>query len=464
MSISIRLLAAAVVLALAVAGCIPINEYGEPVVAEDATPPPGYAPIFVSRVAPVPASPSDLSKPAVQISRIDASSPNRVRVLVQFVDSAGTYYTGASTGKWRTYWCGVEDEFEGKSRPVTNYTLKEVTENDRDAHAIAVVMDNSGSMGDARALAAQEGADKFIRMKKDEDAVGLVRYDHHVEVESPLSTSQSDLLSRLKKNGLQGFGGGTAIANGIAAGLDQLVPAIGFRRKAIVVFTDGQDNSSTISKDAVIDRARKENIIVCAVDFGTGVNTGYLQDIALQTGGSYYQIYRTEEFDKVFEDIYRRLRNYYMLEYNPGDYGVHKVYLKLCLGSDTVSTIAAYDNTPDIGTIALLNVQFDVNKAEIKSASMPAVENVYGLMKSYPSIRIELRGHTDSTNSTGDPDYNIKLSQRRADAVKEALVKRGIAADRIRAIGYGERQPIADNRTEEGRAMNRRTEFVIVSR
>ncbi len=446
-------------------GCLPrTGSYGEPVAATDAVPPPGYSPIYLTRIAPVPATPASITDPAVQISRIEAYEPNKVRALVQFVDSAGTYYTGAVNGKWRSYWCGVEDEFEGKVRPVKNYTLREVTENDREAHAVALVMDNSGSMGDARALAAQEGATDFIRMKKDEDAVGLIRYDHHVEVESPLTTGRSDLLARLKVNGLTGFGGGTAIANGIAAGIDQLLPALGFRRKAIIVFTDGQDNSSTIDKEEVINRARKAGIIVCAVDFGEGVSSGYLEEIAVRTGGIYYQIYRTSEFGQIFEDVYRRLRNYYVLEYNPLDYGVHKIYLKLCLGTDTVSTVAAYDNTPDIGAIALLNVQFDVNKSDIKPASMASVDNVFGLMKAYPGIRIELRGHTDSTNSTGDPDYNVKLSQRRADAVKDNLVKRGIAGDRIKAIGFGERQPIADNKTEEGRAANRRTEFVIVAR
>lgn len=79
-------------------------------------------------------------------------------------------------------------------------------------------------------------------------------------------------------------------------------------------------------------------------------------------------------------------------------------------------------------------------------------------------MKIELRGHTDAQNKTGDPEYNTKLSQKRADAVKEALVKRGIAADRITAFGYGESRPVADNNTEDGRSLNRRTEFVIISR
>jgi outer membrane protein OmpA-like peptidoglycan-associated protein len=441
-----------------------IKFIGEPAAETDATPPSGYSPIYVNRIAPVPASPAELRKPAFSLTRVEANQPNKVRVYLHLLDSTGAYLTGGLNGKWKSVWCGVEDEFDGKTRTITKYTLREATEQDRTPHAIALVMDNSGSMGDARALAAQNGAEQFIRQKRDEDGLALVRYDNHIEVESPVTTNQGELFGRLKKNGLEGFGGGTAIANGVAAGIEQVMAAQGFSRRAVVVFTDGQDNSSTLDKDSVVAMAKRNNITICAVDFGEGVNGAYLQDIALRTGGSYYQIYRTNEFQNVFEDIYRRLRNYYILEYNPQDYGVHTIRLKLCLGSDSLVAQAAFDNTPDIGTTALLNVNFDFDKAVIKSTSMPAIDNMYALMRTYPRLTIELRGHTDSRNSTGDPDYNVKLSQRRADAVKEALVKRGVAPERITAIGFGERQPIADNNTDDGRAENRRTEFVILTR
>ena len=82
-------------------------------------------------------------------------------------------------------------------------------------------------------------------------------------------------------------------------------------------------------------------------------------------------------------------------------------------------------------------------------------------MKAMPTMTIELRGHTDSTNNTGDPAFNNKLSQQRADAVKEALISNGIVADRIVSRGFGDTVPVANNSTEDGRARNRRTEFVI---
>ena len=79
-------------------------------------------------------------------------------------------------------------------------------------------------------------------------------------------------------------------------------------------------------------------------------------------------------------------------------------------------------------------------------------------MKETPDAIVEISGHTDSQ---GDDDYNKKLSERRANAVVEYLVKRGIASDRLKATGFGETKSVSTNDTEEGRANNRRVEMTV---
>jgi outer membrane protein OmpA-like peptidoglycan-associated protein/Mg-chelatase subunit ChlD len=433
---------------------------GEPAVAEDRPAPAGYQPVYLRKVAPIA---SLATAPSVTIGRI-SSDPGHTRVYVHVIDSTGTYLSGASSGKWKSIWCGLTETFNSRTRPIRNFTLREVTESDREPHAIALVMDHSGSMGEERALAVQNAADILIDRKKSDDAMALVKYDDHIGVEAPLTKDAAELHSKLRKNGLVGYGNLTAILDGIVAGMGQVAGVKNIRQKAVIVFTDGEDNSSTVNRDSVIALARRSNTIICAIDFGYGVNEEFLRGIAESTGGIYHRMYSTGEFDEVFEDIYRRLHNYYVLEYSPEEYGTHVVSVKLCLPKDTLAVEGTYDNTPQIGTTALLDVNFDINKWDITPASMPAIDNVLALMKAYPDMVIEVRGHTDSQNSTGDPDYNQKLSQRRAESVRSALTARGIASSRVRAAGFGDRLPIADNGTEEGRSQNRRTEFIIVSR
>jgi outer membrane protein OmpA-like peptidoglycan-associated protein len=105
-------------------------------------------------------------------------------------------------------------------------------------------------------------------------------------------------------------------------------------------------------------------------------------------------------------------------------------------------------------------VHFATNKAEIQQRSFELLREVAGLLEKYPQItKIRVAGHTDSH---GSADYNKKLSKERAEAVRLFLIEQGIGRERLEAKGFGEEEPIALNRTEEGRAANRRVEFVIV--
>ncbi len=108
------------------------------------------------------------------------------------------------------------------------------------------------------------------------------------------------------------------------------------------------------------------------------------------------------------------------------------------------------------GRIAL-NIQFDFGKATIKPESLPIVEQMAALLSGNPSLNVAVEGHTDSVGAAA---ANQALSESRANAVVAELVKRGIAAGRMTAAGFGPSRPVADNATEEGRAKNRRVELV----
>ncbi|MCS7297279.1 MAG: OmpA family protein [Bacteroidia bacterium] len=110
--------------------------------------------------------------------------------------------------------------------------------------------------------------------------------------------------------------------------------------------------------------------------------------------------------------------------------------------------------------LVLRNIFFDFDKAELKPESEVELQEVLYLLRENPHWKIEIEGHTDSI---GLPTYNQNLSQRRAEAVRRYLIDHGIPPTRISARGYGATRPIADNRTEEGRALNRRTELLFLA-
>ncbi|WP_147172509.1 OmpA family protein [Pseudomonas sp. SJZ079] len=106
-----------------------------------------------------------------------------------------------------------------------------------------------------------------------------------------------------------------------------------------------------------------------------------------------------------------------------------------------------------------LDVKFDFDKARVKEESYGDIKNLADFMKQYPQTTTTVAGHTDSV---GTDAYNQKLSEKRASAVREVLVNQyGVEGERVNAAGYGETQPVADNATESGRAINRRVEAEV---
>ncbi|MNF31172.1 Outer membrane porin F precursor [compost metagenome] len=106
-----------------------------------------------------------------------------------------------------------------------------------------------------------------------------------------------------------------------------------------------------------------------------------------------------------------------------------------------------------------LDVKFDFDKAQVKEESYGDIKNLADFMNQYPQTSTTVEGHTDSV---GTDSYNQQLSEKRASAVREVLVNQyGVEGQRVNAAGYGETQPVADNATESGRAINRRVEAQV---
>ena len=108
--------------------------------------------------------------------------------------------------------------------------------------------------------------------------------------------------------------------------------------------------------------------------------------------------------------------------------------------------------------LTLDDVLFDTGRSELKSGAQRSIEQIAAFLNENPERKVQIEGFTDSQ---GPDEFNLELSQRRADAVAMAIIRRGIDAQRVRAMGYGEEFPVASNANAGSRQLNRRVEVIV---
>ena len=468
-SILTALLAGAAILS----SCSSSQKLGEEV--QDLPPPVGYKPpVYIT--GDVAYDSTNPNKVMMDVYKIDADGyPNDIKLYARVFDSSGRFVHGMAPpyykGKddYKKLW-DVLTEAVGKKAPapIGEYSVREFGENDEQPYAIALTLDHSGSMGD-RIYGLQNAAVKFIEKMHKNDKLSVIKFDNRVNVEVPLGDKAS-CLALFQKTGLKGYGGYTALYQAAHEGIEQIKNADSAQLRVLVIFTDGEDNASRISDEQLYHEAKDNNIHIFTIGFGF-INDLILRNLAAKCGGKYYHAYTTDELYNVFEDIYRSLRNYYLVDYKPPYYnGRHVGHIELQLpgAAKPLAADYQYDKFPmdnfftAIGDMRTEPILFDFNKAVIRdSASWRIIDEWGEFMHTDPTLRIEVRGNTDNV---GTDDYNQKLSEARADAVRDALIARGVEQERLRTRGFGASQPIAPNDTEENRQRNRRTEFVVIGK
>jgi len=180
----------------------------------------------------------------------------------------------------------------------------------------------------------------------------------------------------------------------------------------------------------------------------------------LQSGEQYVNIY-SEEGTGYYETIlpigyqyafYAQAKNYISIN---DSVSTERIKQKAVIEKDLYLAPVAIGET-----VVLNNIFFDLDKATLKEESFPELNRLLKIFDQIPGLVIEIGGHTDSQ---GSDEYNLNLSDARANAVRDYLIQHGISEDKITAVGYGATIPIDTNDTPEGRAQNRRVEFKILA-
>ncbi len=403
----------------------------------------------------------------------DSNYPDEIKIRALVYDNEGKYISGLAPphlSEGRTvgdYWKSVQDSCRGVNHEIEKFDVMEIRESEARKHAIAFALDHSPSMGSHRIAKLQIAVQRLLRAIKPGDAVAIVKFDSKLHTEVDLTYEMSSAIKKfvVDSGKLGKYGGGTALFDAANHGISLLNKADDSYKKVLIVFSDGQDNSSKSKIDSLLRFAKASNVEIYSIAYGAADKS--LETMAEYTGGRMYRTLSSNEFPFIFRDIYLLLKNYYLISYRPPECdNLHKVNVKIGSADDRLSFDASgqYDRSvfqkySPVGTIAIMNIEFDFGSDQIEQESYPMLDKIADAMKNNPNMKILVTGHTDDV---GGDENNLALSVRRAASVKVALVQRGIASDRIKTVGKGESKPLAPNNSEENRRINRRTEFTII--
>ena len=344
---------------------------------------------------------------------------------------------------------------------ILKYKFTQNVEGIRTPVNIVFLMDHSGSMGDDRANILQMAIDSALNYKHPDDEITLIKFDSRV-ARLITSKNKAELQGFLRPvSGLENFGYATAIQDAIKIGIDAQANS-SIKEKMIVLLTDGCENSSTIAQDLVqvLTEAKKAKTIVNTYGFGNYVDQAYLDFISVETGGYFKQLYSRDEIKNVFNHSMFKLNNNFKINLSPCMFGDKlRLVTEVKLGDSVYTNERMIYSSFSLGESIELNVLFDVDKYNIKSEYESEINSFVEFLKKYPNVAVEIQGHTDSD---GNDKHNQKLSENRAKSIKTYMVKKGIEASRITAVGYGETTPKYPNDTPENKQMNRRIEAKIV--
>jgi len=431
-------------------------------------------PIYITSTLPIDSA--DPNKLIYDFFRIETDKyPDTVKLYARVFDSSGHFITNMANPYKNNpdiNYFKILVEYLGKvynvrEVPIEYFTVREFGAKDSIPYNIVLTVDYSGSMTGVMD-AISTGTNLFVSLKMEYDQIGITTFNKTTDIKVPLMKDKDKILSlyNLRKN--QGIGSFSAVYDAISSNIKMFEYTPIDVPRVLVVFSDGDDNYSKEKIGDLIDSAKKEQIHIFTVAFGYSKDEN-LRYLAQYTGGKFYKAYTKEELISIFRDIYMSLRYYYLITYHPPKFwGYHKVrsYLDIQGRKDTLYAEAEYNTSDlmpwdDIGKAFTRPIQFDFDKYDIKPESYPILDEIADVMLSDPKLKLEIQGHTDNV---GGVDYNMTLSENRARAVYDALISRGIEPSRLRYRGFGFSRPLASNDTEEGRAKNRRTEFVILAK
>jgi Mg-chelatase subunit ChlD len=343
-------------------------------------------------------------------------------------------------------------------------SLSMITSNNRVPVDFVFAIDQTGSMGD-KIEGVKQNIDEFttrLVAKGIDYRLGLIVFDDLVAQRFWLTEDLAKFKGWIEA--LKADGGGDTKENALEA--MRAVTGMNFRQSAnrcIVLITDAPFHEYNDGTHRTMYTARTIATLLARFELRTfaivqPTIAGY-PEIAMSTGGQTFDINRP--FADILNQFVSTMTSLYTATYRSvADIIPDSILVEIRLsnGNITRKRFAVLE----IGRkLVVDNILFSTGQSSIEPHSSQSLDYLVRLMKARPTLKLKIEGHTDDV---GDEESNLKLSLARADAVRQYMVRRGIDRNRLFTIGYGKTRPTARNDTDEGRRLNRRTEFIIVQK
>jgi outer membrane protein OmpA-like peptidoglycan-associated protein/Mg-chelatase subunit ChlD len=424
----------------------------------DLTPPARVAPDDSVKKAMIISARSTVpEKINVSIRSVDISRFPNASVILDARDSSGVHYPSLKKTDLILYQDG---------RPVAITSLENISTQNSIPVDIVFVIDQTGSMRQEVNEVKTNIAEFTQRLSSRgiDYRLGLITFSDRVERRIELDEDVNKFISWI--DGVTIGGGGDDNENaleGLAEGA-----TLKFRKSAQKIFIlitdamyhqkgDHGDGKTDYTTQSMVDFLLRKNIRLFTI-----VPESITAYATLTDGSRGKRFNIVENFSSILDEFSRSITNLYAAHYRiTAEVPPESIELEI---RNYQNEVVVNEHVPVLEVdrkFILENILFDFNQATFDQTYVSELRNILLMLKSYPSIHIEIRGHTDFI---GSDEYNIALSDARARAVKQFLVSRGIQAIRITTRGMGKSQPIASNDSELGRRLNRRTEIIITEK
>lgn len=354
----------------------------------------------------------------------------------------------------------------GIQRPIISLDL--ISAENRVPVDIVFVIDQTGSMRDLIAT-VKDNVRRFsedLRTHGFDFRLGLVRFSDTIEWVCPKMT---DDITQFEKwiSDIEAMGGGDVKENaleGLRAASE--IPMRKIALKLAIIITDAQYHQQGERGDGTTDfttYSMGEYLYDREIKLITITPPEYqeYQQMSTATEGASFDIHKP--FDSVIQQVASNITSLYALRYlSQSTLAPDSVRLDILRAEDQSPLASRKLQALSEGKrFVFEDLLFQPNQASLAQEFIEELERVVRLLFVRPTMRLLIEGHADST---GPHEKNMELSQKRAEAVRDYFISSGIQPSRLEVAGYGDTRPIATNATEEGRRMNRRIEFVILSK